>query len=121
MTWHTTPEARALLADCAADAPAFISHRRDYAMTSDEWLSYDETDPRVARLADIQRDVMRRAAAWSPAWKACGMIALERFILRHRPEPMRARERAERDAEWAAMMADTKAKIGALQEALRHD
>jgi len=49
------------------------------------------------------------------------MTPLERFILRHRPEPMRARERAERDAEWASMMADTKAKIGALQEAQRHD
>lgn len=80
MTWHTTPEARAILADCALNPPEWISHRRDYAQTSDEWASYDETDPRVARLADIQRDVMRRAGNWTATWKACALVTVDEAI-----------------------------------------
>lgn len=80
MTWHTTPEARAILADCAANPPEWISRRRDYYQTSDEWASYDETDPRVARLSDIQREVMRRAGDWTPAWKACALVTVDEAI-----------------------------------------
>ena len=52
--WYTKSVARALLASCASNPPRILRHRKAYVLTTDEWLTYDDADPRVAKLAVIQ-------------------------------------------------------------------
>lgn len=66
--WHTTSVARALLAGCASNAPVLYRNRHPYVLTTDEWLTYDEADPRVVKLAQIQSF---HAAAHLASEEAC--------------------------------------------------
>lgn len=51
--WHQLPEARAILRDMSSNPPAIHPHDRAYVLTSDEWLAYDESDPRYERLNEL--------------------------------------------------------------------
>ncbi|GEM_PF-2742242 len=51
--WHQSPEALAILRGIA-DAPVkSIRHERGYFNTREEWLCYDDADPRYERLNAI--------------------------------------------------------------------
>ena len=51
--WHSTEEARKILASCAHRAPAIIYCDQAFAQTRDEWRCYDPADERVQKLAQI--------------------------------------------------------------------
>lgn len=54
--WQDTPQAIAILASCAIEPPAKLRHVKQFYLTSDEWLAYDESDERVAKLSAIQNE-----------------------------------------------------------------
>jgi len=53
LPWHQQPAALAILHDIAANPVRVVRHERGYYLTRDEWLAYDDADPRYEQLNDL--------------------------------------------------------------------
>lgn len=71
--WTLDPEARALLASCAANPPRRVRCTKVYTLTTDEWFEF--TGSRVERLKAIQLAYRDRALAKADAGDTADFLA----------------------------------------------
>lgn len=97
--WTQLPAARDLLASCTRRAPRSTFRHKQFPLSKDEWLEYDQRDPRVAELEAIRDDWNERV--WRHLLANVEANGGREYLLSINPDVDEAIDQARRDADAA--------------------